>query len=157
MIIKKNDEAVSPVIGVILMVAITVILAAVIAAFVFGMSGNISKSKIVAVTAQQPDSNHITVTYQGGQDAGSFMSGNLTVTRDAAATGTCTSILYKSSSSAVAAAYSATDNVLTKNVGSWVTASSGVANENCFTGKDHVVATGVFGDGSSQVLLDTYV
>ncbi len=33
----KNDEAVSPVIGVILMVAITVILAAVIAAFVFGM------------------------------------------------------------------------------------------------------------------------
>jgi flagellin-like protein len=33
----KNEEAVSPVIGVILMVAITVILAAVIAAFVFGM------------------------------------------------------------------------------------------------------------------------
>jgi flagellin-like protein len=34
---RKNEEAVSPVIGVILMVAITVILAAVIAAFVFGM------------------------------------------------------------------------------------------------------------------------
>ena len=33
----KNDQAVSPVIGVILMVAITVILAAVIAAFVFGI------------------------------------------------------------------------------------------------------------------------
>lgn len=33
----KNEGAVSPVIGVILMVAITVILAAVIAAFVFGM------------------------------------------------------------------------------------------------------------------------
>ncbi|RLG22256.1 type IV pilin, partial [Methanosarcinales archaeon] len=32
-----NEEAVSPVIGVILMVAITVILAAVIASFVFGM------------------------------------------------------------------------------------------------------------------------
>ena len=70
---RKNDEAVSPVIGVILMVAITVILAAVIAAFVFGMSGNISKTKIVAVTAQQPDSKYITVTYQGGQDAGSFV------------------------------------------------------------------------------------
>ena len=40
---KKNEEAVSPVIGVILMVAITVILAAVIAAFVFGMAGNIQK------------------------------------------------------------------------------------------------------------------
>jgi flagellin-like protein len=34
---KRNDEAVSPVIGVILVVAITVILAAVIAAFVFGV------------------------------------------------------------------------------------------------------------------------
>ena len=54
MVTRKNDEAVSPVIGVILMVAITVILAAVIAAFVFGMSGNISKTKVVAVTAQQP-------------------------------------------------------------------------------------------------------
>ena len=47
---KTNEEAVSPVIGVILMVAITVILAAVIAAFVFGMAGNISKTKVVAAT-----------------------------------------------------------------------------------------------------------
>ena len=39
----ENNSAVSPVIGVILMVAITVILAAVIAAFVFGASGYISK------------------------------------------------------------------------------------------------------------------
>jgi flagellin-like protein len=52
MVTRKNDEAVSPVIGVILMVAITVILAAVIAAFVFGMSGNISKTKVVAITSQ---------------------------------------------------------------------------------------------------------
>jgi flagellin-like protein len=43
--ITKNDEAVSPVISVILMVAITVILAAVITAFVFGMAGNISKTE----------------------------------------------------------------------------------------------------------------
>lgn len=39
----KHDDALSPVIGVILMVAITVILAAVIAAFVFGVSGNIKR------------------------------------------------------------------------------------------------------------------
>ena len=37
---KHSDGAVAPVIGVILMVAITVILAAVVAAFAFGMSGN---------------------------------------------------------------------------------------------------------------------
>ncbi len=65
---RKNDEAVSPVIGVILMVAITVILAAVIAAFVFGMSGNISKTKIVAVTVQKVDSGNISVMNNGGQD-----------------------------------------------------------------------------------------
>jgi archaeal type IV pilus assembly protein PilA len=64
----KNDEAVSPVIGVILMVAITVILAAVIAAFVFGMAGNIQKTKVVAATAAQQGANSVYVTYQGGQD-----------------------------------------------------------------------------------------
>jgi flagellin-like protein len=36
----QNDDAVSPVIGVILMVAITVILAAVIASFVLGLGGS---------------------------------------------------------------------------------------------------------------------
>ncbi|WP_292485598.1 type IV pilin N-terminal domain-containing protein [Methanohalobium sp.] len=36
-LIQNNEDAVSPVIGVILMVAITVILAAVIGSFVFGM------------------------------------------------------------------------------------------------------------------------
>ena len=46
----KNDEAVSAVIGVILMVAITVILAAVIAAFVFGMGSSIKKTYIVSYT-----------------------------------------------------------------------------------------------------------
>ena len=50
---RKNEEAVSPVIGVILMVAITVILGRVIAAFVFGMAGNIQKSKVVAATASR--------------------------------------------------------------------------------------------------------
>ncbi len=68
---KKNEEAVSPVIGVILMVAITVILAAVIAAFVFGMAGNVSKTKIVAVTAGRDNANSgaVIVTNHGGQDA----------------------------------------------------------------------------------------
>ena len=49
---SKDEEAVSPVIGVILMVAITVILAAVIAAFVFSMGGNLSESPpTVSITA----------------------------------------------------------------------------------------------------------
>ncbi len=42
--LEKKDKAVSPVIGVILMVAITVILAAVIASFVFGIGSKAPKA-----------------------------------------------------------------------------------------------------------------
>lgn len=69
---RKNEEAVSPVIGVILMVAITVILAAVIAAFVFGMAGNISKTKVVSATLSRPNATTVSAVFQGGQDAGSL-------------------------------------------------------------------------------------
>jgi len=68
----QNEEAVSPVIGVILMVAITVILAAVIAAFVFGMTGNVQTSKNVAVTANLKNTTAAAVTIQGGTDIASL-------------------------------------------------------------------------------------
>jgi flagellin-like protein len=71
---KKNEEAVSPVIGVILMVAITVILAAVIAAFVFGMAGNVKSTKVVVYTADRPTTGTVRVTCAGGQDIGSLTS-----------------------------------------------------------------------------------
>jgi len=72
MAFTKNDEAVSPVIGVILMVAITVILAAVIAAFVFGMAGNVQSAKIVSMTATKNATGYITVTNMGGSDVGTL-------------------------------------------------------------------------------------
>ena len=49
---RKNEDAVSPVIGVILMVAITVILAAVIAAFVFGLGGTQQSAPTASITVQ---------------------------------------------------------------------------------------------------------
>ena len=68
---SKDEEAVSPVIGVILMVAITVILAAVIAAFVFGMGGNLSTAPpTVSITAQNnaADSDRdIKIVHSGGE------------------------------------------------------------------------------------------
>ena len=70
---KKNEEAVSPVIGTILMVAITVILAAVIAAFVFGMTDNVQTQKEITVTATQgfaDDTPIVTVKLFGGNDVG---------------------------------------------------------------------------------------
>jgi len=133
----KNEEAVSPVIGVILMVAITVILAAVIAAFVFGMSGSIQKTKTVAATAQQTDANTIVLTYQGGQDSQ-----------------TCVGIYWTSSaaagseSSTVLMGYTSAQTALTVGQTATIAASSQ---------KDHIVGTAYFSDGSSQVILDNNI
>lgn len=64
---RKNEEAVSPVIGVILMVAITVILAAVIAAFVFGM-GTPQKAPqaSIVITSATTSTGYINLTHSGG-------------------------------------------------------------------------------------------
>lgn len=72
---RDNEEAVSPVIGVILMVAITVILAAVIAAFVFGLTGTSGSSKNVALTMTlNSTSGYGVITWQGGADLNQISS-----------------------------------------------------------------------------------
>ena len=129
---RKREDAVSPVIGVILMVAITVILAAVIAAFVFGMASGVSKTKTVAATARQ-QVNDIVVTWQGGQDNAYVSLFNVTLS---ASDGT----------------------VFNGPVGGYPAI---VGNSTQFGGatggNDHVVVVGYFSDGTMQVVLDTYV
>jgi len=56
MALRKDEKGVSPVIGVVLMVAITVILAAVIASFVFGLTGTLPKQKTPVITATRLNS-----------------------------------------------------------------------------------------------------
>ncbi|MFU1782399.1 type IV pilin [Haloarcula japonica] len=64
----NDDDAVSPVIGVILMVAITVILAAVIATFVLGLGDQVSNTAPQASFSTEYDSGSdiVTVTHDGG-------------------------------------------------------------------------------------------
>lgn len=57
-----DRRAVSPVIGVILMVAITVILAAVIATFVLGLGENIGSSPSAGVTVEDANTAEVSVT-----------------------------------------------------------------------------------------------
>ena len=137
---RENEDAVSPVIGVILMVAITVILAAVIAAFVFGMAGNISTTKNVAATASADFSGTakvIYITYQGGPDADLVKEVTYSVNGDATTSGTLTG---------------GDDDGATVTVGA-VKSVSGTT-----TGaKDHVVVTALFKDATSQVILDAFV
>ncbi len=65
-----EEDAVSPVIGVILMVAITVILAAVIAAFVFGMGPpEQAPQASVRASADEIDSQNVIVLEHQGGDA----------------------------------------------------------------------------------------
>lgn len=70
---RKDEEAVSPVIGVILMVAITVILAAVIAAFVFGMGTPTQAPQAsIVITSTSTTTSNITLTHRGGDSIDLF-------------------------------------------------------------------------------------
>ncbi|MFB6182911.1 MAG: type IV pilin [Haloarculaceae archaeon] len=88
-----DDDAVSPVIGVILMVAITVILAAVIATFVLGLGQQVSQSAPRASftfdyqnndPANAPHSDALNITHDGGD---SIKAPRLTISSDVAFTG----------------------------------------------------------------------
>ena len=130
---RKNDEAVSPVIGVILMVAITVILAAVIAAFVFGMSGNIQKTKIVSVTLSRTSATNVNAIFNGGQDASGAFWVNFT--------GTNVTALSQMGSSG------ATTAIPVGTIVSIPVSSSPA----------EIIAVAKFSDGSSQIILDSKV
>lgn len=68
--VKKTEDAVSPVVATILLVAIAVGLAAVIAAMAFGMVGNLEGGKMVSLTVdtQKSASGNIIITFAGGAD-----------------------------------------------------------------------------------------
>ena len=139
----KSEEAVSPVIGTILIVAVTVILAAIIASFVFGSAANIQKTKIVSTTVQlDPDGSTITIMYQGGQDDGSLTSLIITAPDG--------SLRYTGGDGSVLVNVPPTPPVKPiigaplKLVGSWPSPA-------------HVLVVGAFGDGADQVIADTYL
>ncbi|SFK67581.1 flagellin N-terminal-like domain-containing protein [Halogranum rubrum] len=74
---NKEDRAVSPVIGVILMVAITVILAAVIGTFVLGLGSNVQQNAQAGVTFEQSGTDAdngatVKITVNSIQQADSF-------------------------------------------------------------------------------------
>jgi flagellin-like protein len=67
----KTDRAVSPVIGVILMVAITVILAAVIGTFVLGLGDSLQTNVQAGATVTvNEDTDNVVVTFNSKQTDG---------------------------------------------------------------------------------------
>ncbi len=127
---NNDEDAVSPVIGVILMVAITVILAAVIASFVFGMSSSLKKPYNIAATASQQGST-ITAVFNGGPDADQVDYLNATIGSNSFST--------------------AGTDFASNSTGSIAT-TTGTSGYN-----DHVIVVANFNDGTSQIILDTFV
>ena len=146
---SKDEEAVSPVIGVILMVAITVILAAVIAAFVFGMGGSLSKQYVVAATVSQTGSDTIHIVFNGGPDADAVEFMNVSVEGRYFASGSTPGSPDEQNTFS-----GATGTAITVGKTVTVTDSGGT---NITTGRDHVILTAQFSDGSKQIIIDTYV
>lgn len=125
-----------PVVLLVLMV-VTILLAAVIAGFVFGMAGNVEHTRVVAATAQQPGPGQIMVTYHGGQDAEEVSHVVVMVT--------------DSEGSMQTGIIGQANSLQPLETG------SSVAITGRFDGKDHVVATAKFIDGTDQVIFDSYV
>jgi len=63
---SDDSRAVSPVIGVILMVAITVILAAVIGTFVLGLGDQVESAPQASITFSGDASSGVTIQHRGG-------------------------------------------------------------------------------------------
>ena len=75
-----DERAVSPVIGVILMVAITVILAAVIGTFVLGLGDNVESAPQASIQFSGDASNGVTFEHRGGD---SISADNIEIRGDA--------------------------------------------------------------------------
>ena len=136
--LEKDECAVSPVIGVILMVAVTVMLASIVGVMAFGMGSNINKMNLVAVSAQQTNATTIEFTLMGGPDAGAIQYLNATIDGEPADP----PLDYEPD---VGSVWACTDD------------SGRFRTSGGFPGRNHVVVAATFDDGSSQVVLDTCV
>ena len=83
--VSDEDRAVSPVIGVILMVAITVILAAVIGTFVLNLGDSVQQNATAGVTYNE-DTDTLTVTSLGENTEGVYCTGGGSATEGSPAT-----------------------------------------------------------------------
>jgi len=88
-LLDDDDRAVSPVIGVILMVAITVILAAVIGSFVLGLGNSVQQTAPNANFQFDYDSaaNNVTATHSGGDTIPAADNVTLSTSNDSASFG----------------------------------------------------------------------
>lgn len=164
--LMETDRGVSPVIGVILMVAITVILAAVIGTFVLDIGGSLSESAPSATfeTEQPPattsemdalsnsDSELVNVTYTGGEEV-LKENINITVNGDQAYILDGPAATTSVSSANTDAPYTGSGPLEITDTISVVTAGGRTTSEDLTPG-DTLRIIWDSGDGSSQILYE---
>jgi archaeal type IV pilus assembly protein PilA len=138
---SKNEHAVSEVVSVILLIAVTVILAALIATFVFSFIGGLQKGNVAAATISRVNGSYVSVTFVGKQGSGSVAVINWTVNGAAPLT-------YINGTSVTPGMQNQPSTGGILNVGSVALLA---ANS---TGTDHMIGVAVYTDGSQQVILD---
>jgi len=138
---RKNENGISEVVSTILLVAVTVILAVIIGAFVFGLVGNIHGGKIVASTIERIDGSYVSVTFAGGQNANSVTRINWTV-------GGAPATIYINGTSNTNGIQDqpANGGILSVGANALIYAPD--------SGKDRVIGVVVFTDGSKQIIID---
>lgn len=139
----KDTRGVSPVIGVILMVAITVVMGAVVAGFAYGYLGNTTKTPNIALSVidDPTDQTSVLVKHSGGEAIGaSEWKASLTAGKESSADFTLQGQLGSN----------AISTGTTLDVGNQTV----TANTSITTGWYHFVAVHV---GSDAILLDTNV
>jgi len=146
---RENEDAVSPVIGVILMVAITVILAAVIAAFVFEMTGNVQTTKTVSMQATLSGDN-ISLTISGGPDLSALQELWITVDGNVP-----DSIYTKNGATALTKANNATE-ILTPGKYSGATSFKVGDTINLKPNTGRLLVVGKWPDGGEQIIIDKH-
>lgn len=63
---NRNESAVSPVVGVMLMLVVTIIIAAVVSAFAGGLGQGSAKAPQVSISAEAHNATYILIDFKGG-------------------------------------------------------------------------------------------
>jgi flagellin-like protein len=142
-IIHRDQRGVSPIIGVILMVAITVIMGAVIAGFAYGYLGTTSKAPNVALSVIDDPTNQdqLLIKHNGGESI-------------AADGWKCSITEGKESATDFTEQDETGENAISTGTVLTVTEETGSGTPDLDTGWYHVVAVHI---GSDTILLDTNV
>jgi len=142
-IVHRDQRGVSPVIGVILMVAITIVMGAVIAGFAYGYLGTTTKAPTVSLSVidDPTDQASLLVKHNGGESVG-------------ANEWKCSVTLGKESSADFTLQDELGDNAISTGTTLDVGNQTVTANTTITTAWYHVVAVHV---GSDTILLDTNV